>query len=129
MLGALEVKAVNRLAALHAGEWKIIHTAVIDCILAHHNRRTGLCWPERKAIASHCNVSERTVDRAIAKLLAWGAIERLQPRSLASGQFRPRQFTFQFELPRDTQVSHGRETKSGVTVGQNEGCNKEEAKI
>lgn len=99
MLGALEVKAITRLAARHGRDWKPIHTAVMGCLLAHRNRRSGHCWPRRKDIAAHCNVSQRTIDRAMARLTAWGAIERQQPKAVSSGTFRPSQCTFLFELP------------------------------
>jgi hypothetical protein len=99
MLGALEVKAITRLARERGAEWKPIHTAVMGCLLAHHNRRSGHCWPRRKDIAEHCNVCERTIDRAIARLTAWGAIERMQPKAASSQQFRPAQYVFRFVLP------------------------------
>ena len=137
MQGALEVKAISRLATQRGAEWKPLHTAVMGCLLAHRNRGTGHCWPDRRTIAKYCNVSERTVDRTLSQLVAWGAIEKQQPKAMAGGHFRPRQFTFLFSLPvgqscvsrpRDKAVSHGRETKSGSTVRQNGMRNKEEEK-
>lgn len=80
-------------------EWKPLHTAVMGCLLAHHNRHTGHCWPERRLLAAHCNVSERTIDRALAQLTAWGAIERQQPKGVSSQQYRPTQYVFLFTLP------------------------------
>ena len=131
MLGALEVKRVTRWAAQRGAEWKMIHTAVISCLLAHCNRQTGHCWPARKAIAAYCHVSERTVDRAIVKLIEWGAIKKQQPRGVSTGHFGSRQYVFLFELPAakpgDKKGGH-RETKRGVTVRQNGGRNKEEGK-
>lgn len=99
MLGALEVKAITRFAKQHGSDWKPVHTAVLQGLLAHRNRRTGRCFPERRLLAANCNVSESTIDRTIAQLTAWGAIERQQPRALSSQQFREAQYTFLFELP------------------------------
>ena len=100
VLGALEVKAIGRLVALHPHEWKPLHTAVLGCLLAHRNRRTGSCFPERRLLAAYCSVTERTIDRTLAQLTAWGAIEREQPRALTSQQFREAQYTFLFVLPK-----------------------------
>jgi hypothetical protein len=138
MLGALEVKRLARVAALHGVEWKTVHTAVMDCLFAHHNRRSGHCWPERKVIAAHSHVSERTVDRVISQLVKWGVIKKQRPRSLSTGEFGLRQYAFLFELPCDTQVSHGpcakkgghHAPKKGVTMRQSsDSCNKEEGKV
>jgi hypothetical protein len=154
MLGALEVKAITRFAAQHPAEWKPLHTAVLQGLLAHRNRRTGRCFPERRLLAAHCNVSERTIDRTLDQLTAWGAIERQQPRAVTSQQFREVQYVFLFELPQaaenacDSQEKScadqpGRATKSrravrqnhaepcdknGRAVRQNRGANKEEGK-
>jgi len=133
MLGALEVKVIARLAAQHGSAWKPLHTAVMSCLLAHRNRRTGNCWPERKAIASYCGRSVRTVDRAVDQLVAWGAIKRQQPRAVSSQRFREAQYVFLFELPSATS---SRATKSAGAVRQNQpepcdkigGGNKEEGK-
>jgi hypothetical protein len=99
VLGHLEVKAISRLAAQRGPEWKPIHTAVMGCLLAHRNRRTGSCFPERRLLAAHCNVKERTIDRVLAQLTEWGAIERHQLRTVSSQKFREAQYTFLFELP------------------------------
>src|SRR6202034_3067995 len=112
MLGALEVKAIARLAREHRDEWKPLHTAVMGCLLAHRNRRSGRCFPERRLIAAHCNVSESTIDRAIAQLVTWRAIERQQPRAVSSQQFRESQYSFLFELPQTVENSCGWEDKS-----------------
>jgi DNA-binding transcriptional MocR family regulator len=82
------------------------------CLLAHHNRRTRHCWPHRRDIAAYCGVSERTVNRVMAKLTAWGAIERQQPRAVSSQQFRPAQYTFLFPLPQPEQKSCESEEKN-----------------
>jgi hypothetical protein len=137
MLGALEVKAISRLVREHRAEWKPLHTAVMNCLLAHRNRRSGSCFPERKLMAAHANVSERTVDRALAQLVAWGAIEREQPRAVSGQQFRQVQYSFLFELPQAADIvceseekscakQPGRATKSGGAVRQNRGepCDK-----
>ena len=121
MLGALEVKAISRLAGQHGSEWKPLHTAVLGCLLAHRNRRTGSCFPERRLLAAHCNVTERTIDRTLDQLRAWGAIERQQPRALASQQFREAQYTFLFELPaveKTCEYPPSRATNSGIAVRQ-----------
>jgi hypothetical protein len=147
MLGAVEVKVISRLAAQHGREWKPVHTSVMDCLLAHRNRRTGDCRPHRRTIAAHCNVSERTIDRALEQLVAWGAIDRLQPKAVASRQFRAAQYVFLFEIPQPVEnlcesedkscanqpepcakIEGGRATKSTGAVRQNRGANKEEAK-
>ena len=99
MLGALEVKAISRLAAKHGRQWKPLHTAVMGCLLAHRNRRSGYCWPRRKDIAGYCNISERTVNRIVAQLAGWGVIERQQPRAVTTRAYGPAQYAFLFELP------------------------------
>lgn len=104
MLGALEVKRLTRLATERGSEWKGIHTSVLSCLLAHRHRQSGHSWPAREVIASYCRVSPRTVDRAIAKLVEWGAIEKQRPR-LVSGQFQSAQYAFLFELPPATAMS------------------------
>jgi hypothetical protein len=150
MLGALEVKAIARVAAQHRSEWKPIHAAVMGCLIAHRNRRTEQCSPHRKDIAAHCGVSERTVDRIVDQLKEWGAIERQQLRALSSQRFRTAQYTFLFNLPEPPAVEEptgkivdGSEEKTGpcdkinraVRQNQGEPCdiqvshgNKEEAK-
>jgi hypothetical protein len=99
MLGALEVKTISRLAAKHGRQWKPLHTAVMGCLLAHRNRRSGYCWPRRKDIAGYCNISERTVNRIVAQLAGWGVIERQQPRAVTTRAYGPAQYAFLFELP------------------------------
>jgi hypothetical protein len=101
MLGALEVKRIAKIAARHGKEWKTIHTAVLDCIYAHRNRRTKNCWPSRSLIAKHCRKSERQIDRVIKQLREWGALEHQRPRKVSNGRFGGRQFTISFEDPRD----------------------------
>src|SRR5579863_8025129 len=126
MLGALEVKKIVRMAAARGAAWKTVHSAVMSCLLAHHNRQTGHCWPDRKLIATFCCRSVRTVDRIIVKLVAWGCLEKQQPKALASGQFRPCQYALPLDAvrhpdvrrPYDTQVSDGRTTKSASAVRQ-----------
>jgi hypothetical protein len=98
MLGALEVKAISRLAAKMGAEWKPLHSSILGCLLAHRNRHSGNCWPKRRLIAAHSNVSERTVDRAIEQLVRWGALARQQPRA-AGQQFLEAQYSFLFEIP------------------------------
>jgi hypothetical protein len=128
------VKRLTRLATERGREWKGIHTSVLSCLLAHRNRTTGHCWPARGVIAGYCRVSERTVDRVIAKLVEWGAIEKQQPRLAADGQFRPLQYAFLFELPDAKRGSpcdkngRRRATKTAGAVRQKPGRNKEEAK-
>jgi hypothetical protein len=112
MLGALEVKAISRFAAQHRAEWKPVHTAVLQGLLAHRNRRTGRCFPERRVLAANCNVSERTIDRILDQLTAWGAIERQQPRAVSSQQFREAQYTFLFELPQSAENAVDSQGKS-----------------
>ena len=87
-----------RVAAEHRSEWKPLHTAVMSCLLAHRNRRTGDCYPRREVIAAFSNASVRTVDRAMLQLAFWGVIEREQPKAVSSGEFRPAQYTFLFPL-------------------------------
>ena len=128
MLGALEVKRVTRVATERGPAWKSIHTAVLSCLLAHRNHKTGHCWPARAVIARFCRSSERTVDRAIAKLIEWGAIERQQPRALAGGTFAPVQYAFLFELPPCDKNASSRATKTQLAVRQKPRRNKEEAK-
>lgn len=125
------MKRLTRLAAARGREWKGVHTSVLSCLLAHRNRATGHSWPARAVIASYCRVSERTVDRAIEKLVAWGAIEKQQPRAVMDGQFRPAQYAFLFELPAATAKSpcdkkgRHRATTTAVTVRQKPMRNKE----
>jgi hypothetical protein len=112
MLGALEVKAIRRLVLEYGSQWRPVHAAVMACLLAHRNRRSGNCWPHRKDVAEYCNVSLSTVDRALARLTAWGAIERMQPRAVSSQQFRPAQYTFLFPLPQSVQKACESEDKT-----------------
>lgn len=107
MFGAMEVKSVSRFVREHASEWRPIHSALVGCLLAHRNNRSQRCCPSRASLAKHVNVSERTVDRAMAQLRAWGAIEMTQPR-LLSGQMGPRQYTLALAFeppPQDIAVS------------------------
>lgn len=82
MFGAREVKSVSRFAREHAGEWKPIHSSLIACLQAHRNPQSGRCCPSRRLMAEYCNVSERTIDRAIAQLRSWGAIRSAQLRAV-----------------------------------------------
>ena len=112
MLGALEVKAITRLARKYGADWKPLHTAVLGCLLAHRNRRTGHCWPRRKDIAAYSNISERTVNRIMAQLTAWGAIERAAAEDCCRSHVRPAQYTFLFELPQSVEKPCELEEKS-----------------
>ena len=130
------MKAIARFAAHRGKDWKPRHAAVLGCLLAHRNRRTNLCRPGNPVIAAHCGISERTVERVIDELEEWGAFTKEKLRAVSSGRFGPLQYTFLFSLPHDTQVSGGphdkkpghHTTKNEVTMRQNQGCNKEEAK-
>jgi hypothetical protein len=103
MLGALESRAITRQAALHAGKWQPIHSAILAYLKAHHNRRTGECFPDRDKIAAFCNVHPRTVDRQIARLRSWGLIEPRQERKRsANGTYEVTQYKLLFdETPGD----------------------------
>jgi hypothetical protein len=130
LLGALLVKRLTRLAAEHGREWRSIHTAVLSCLLAHRTRDGRCSWPARKVIASYCRVTERTVDRAIVKLVTCGAIEKQQPRAIAGGKFLPMQYSILFEIPSpvDKNGPH-RSTKTAVTGRQKPTCNKERREV
>jgi hypothetical protein len=125
VLGALEVKFVIRCAEQRP-DWRMLHSVVMGCLLAHSNRHTGNCWPERRLIAAYCRCSERTVDRAIDQLVGWGVMRKQQPKAVRNGQFAPRQFTILF--PPVGQNQGCRETKTPEPVGQDRDCNQEEEK-
>jgi hypothetical protein len=157
MLGAIEVKAISKIAARH-GAWKPVHSAVLGCLLAHRNRRSSLCCPSRQTIAAFAGVSERTVDRVLSQLRGWQAISAETGRSLNQQTYAATQYSFLFELPAENspaenpvienevvrnfaqepcaKIDESRAPKSGepcakigVAVRQNEGCNKEEGKV
>ena len=105
MLGALEVKTVIALAQQHQEKWKPLHTAILDCLLAHRNPQSGKCCPSQEVIASHSNAGMRTVQRAIAELEIWGIISASQLRRTAPNQYEinfapvaaPQQLTLELE--------------------------------
>lgn len=119
MFGAQEVKSVSRFARENSAKWKPIHSAIVGCLMAHTNKQSGLCCPSRKLIAEHCNVSERTVDRAISQLREWGAIKTVRLK-LQEKVYGPAQYTLLFDQldtktiwQRDTALSRSNATKTG----------------
>jgi hypothetical protein len=131
MLGALEAKAVSRIARQCGAEWKPVHSAVLGCLLAYRSRRGGISWPPRQVIAEFVHASERTVDRAISRLVAWGAIERQRPRATSTQRFGTAQYTFLFELPQIEEKPCEKIEENSRAMRQNatEPCDKIEAPI
>jgi hypothetical protein len=111
VFGAQEVKSVSRFARENSAKWKPIHSAIVGCLMAHTNKQSGLCCPSRKLIAEHCNVSERTVDRAISQLREWGAIKTVRLK-LQEKVYGPAQYTLLFDQ-RDIALSRSNATNSG----------------
>ena len=115
MLGALEARVISRLAAQHAREWQPIHSAIVAYLKAHHNRRTGECFPDRDKIAAFCNVHPRTVDRQIERLRSWNLIEpRKERKRSPNGTYEVTQYRLLFdETPGD-----GIDTPGGNPAGK-----------
>jgi Helix-turn-helix domain len=98
LLGALEAKAMLRLARERGKDWTPVHAAILSFILAHHNRKTGYCSPRQNEIATFCNVSVRTVKRYTAELRDWGALRVEQAKSLSEKTFCENQYAFGFPV-------------------------------
>lgn len=124
MFGAREVKSVSRFVQEHARAWRPIHSAILGCLLAHRNHQSQRCDPSRALLAQHCNVSERTIDRAVAQLRAWGAIATSQPR-MVGRNFARTQYTLLFEqaegAPCDKAVSLSARDNGDASVRQKPG--------
>lgn len=93
MFGALEAKTVTALVAQHRATWKPAHTAILDCLLAYRNPKSGLCCPDQQTIASHLNVCRRTVLRHLAELELWGVLRTKRKPRVAN------QYAILFALP------------------------------
>lgn len=73
---------------LASRDLKLTEGRVLVAIAAHANSKTGNAWPSVETIAQYVGKSERTVQRAIAKLLGAGRLVRERVAALGRWVYR-----------------------------------------